>query len=96
MGAAAAIDQLDAIGAARHNPAALFQGLAQELLLILAPPPVGIPAAPDETYRHAAVGATLELDSGHFQTLYDRRQGSVGSGLAGSGELAKNTCILRA
>jgi hypothetical protein len=94
MGAAAAVDQLDAIGTARHHPAALFQRLAQELLLVLPAPPLGIAAAPDQPNRHATVLVTLELDSRHFQTLYDGRRAVTVSGLTEPGEMVKNTCIL--
>ena len=69
MRAAAAIDQLDAVRTARHHPAALLQRLAQELILVLAPPAVGIPAASDQAHRQPAARAAQELDSGHFQTL---------------------------
>lgn len=77
MRASAAVDHLDALRTARHDPAALVQRLAQELLLVLAAPPLRIAAASDQMDFHAAVRAALELDSGHFQTLYD------GAGAAG-------------
>ena len=94
MRAAAAIDQLDAVRTARHHPAALLQRLAQELILVLAPPAVGIPAASDQAHRQPAARAAQELDSGHFQTLYDGGRAPAGCGLEYSGNLAKNTCIL--
>ena len=65
MGAAAAIAQLDAVGAGRDERAALGQRLLEERLVVVAAHPLGVAAAADDAQRPAPLLVAIDAKSRH-------------------------------